>query len=58
MLADAYSTAVFVMGEHGVDFLKKHHLDGLVIFQSKDSIMCRRTKGFLIINPDIDCKDR
>ena len=47
--SDAYSTAVFVMGKYGINFLKNHHLEGLCIIPSGDSLLYLKTDGFKLM---------
>ncbi len=47
--ADAYSTAVFVMGKYGINFLKNHHLEGFCIIPSGDSLVYMKTDGFKLM---------
>ena len=47
VMADAYSTAVFVMGkEKGIKFLEDHHLEGIII-DDKGSKMTRGLKDII-----------
>jgi thiamine biosynthesis lipoprotein len=47
LLADAYATAVFIMGpEKGMAFIERHpHIEGLIIYEQQETLVHKMSRG-------------